>query len=390
MTMRLSRRVKWGLGLSLAAVALLVLVMRPEVVPVDVAPVEPGPLSVTIDEDGLTRFRRHAEIAAPVSGRLLASALQVGDSVFRGQVVARLAPAPLDERSRQQGEAALSAAGSAKAQAETRVRQADVLLTDARRERSRAERLGAAGALSNSAVEAAQSQEKMRERDFDAARSALDAAVQNERQARLALLGASASGASGVVEVRAPMDGRVLRLVEEHERVVVAGTPLLEVGIPGDVEIVVDVLSSDAARISAGARMLVHVPQGPEFSATVTRVEPAAFTKVSPLGVEEQRVNVIASPLSPPSGLGHRFRVATSIVLWSAESVLTVPSTSLVPMEEGWGVFVVEKGRARLRMLELGQHGTRSVEVTGGLEAGDVVIQHPDERIAEGTRVETR
>jgi HlyD family secretion protein len=123
------------------------------------------------------------------------------------------------------------------------------------------------------------------------------------------------------------------------------------------------------------------------FVATVSRVEPAAFTKVSPLGVEEQRVNVIAVLDTVPVGLGDRFRVSTSIVLWSAESALTVPSTSLVPTDEGWGVYVVEGGRARLRMVSLGQTGVRAVEVASGINVGDVVISHPDERIREGTRV---
>lgn len=388
--MRFTRRVKWTAGLALAAVAVTLLVMQPDVLPVDLVQVTLGPLSVTIDEDGVTRFRRHAEISAPVTGRLLENSLRAGDRVTRGQVVARLAPVPLDERNRRQAEAALESAGSMKAQAEARVRQAEVLLDESRRERLRAERLGAAGALSISAVEAAQTAENMRDRDLDAARSALNAATQGERQARLALLGAVSSGRTEVVEVRTPMEGSVLRLALEHERVVPAGTPLLEVGIPGDLEIVVDVLSSDAARIRSGAQMIVHIPRGAEFSATVTRVEPAAFTKVSPLGVEEQRVNVIARPASPPKGLGDGFRVVTSIFLWSAESVLTVPSTSLVPTDEGWGVYVVEKGRARVRMVTLGEYGARTVEVKRGLKSGDIVIEHPDERISDGAKVAAR
>jgi len=388
--MKLTRRTKWTIGLATTATALVLLVMRPEVVQVEFVRVEQGPLSVTIDEDGMTRIRRHAEIAAPVTGRLLATSLRAGDSVRRGQVVARLAPAPLDERTRGQAEAALAAARSWTAQAEAQVRQGEVLLAEARRERVRADRLGAAGALSSSAVEAAEAQENLRERELDAARSALDAAIQRERQAKGALLGAASSGTSGVVDVRTPIGGRVLRLAEEHERVVLAGTPLMEVGVPGDLEIVVDVLSSDAARIRPGGRIIVRIPQGPEFEAVVTRIEPAAFTKVSPLGVEEQRVNVIGSPASLPGGLGDRFRVAVSIVLWSAESVLTIPSTSLVPGDEGWAVYGVENGRAVLRMVTLGQHGARSVEVVRGLERGDVVIRHPDERIREGTRVAER
>lgn len=388
--MKITRRQKWALGVVLAGALILVLVMRPDVVVVDLVRVTPGPLRVTIDEEGMTRFRRHADIAAPVTGRLLENPLRAGDTVARGQVVARLAPAPLDERTRLRAEAAVAAAGSLIAQAEAKAAQAESLLGDAQREYARAERLHAAGALSDRAFEAAQVSVSLRERERDAARSALAAASQDERQARMALLGAGSSGRTGIVDVRTPIGGRVLRLALEHERVVLAGTPLLEVGDPDDIEIVIDVLSSDAARIRVGGRIVARIPQGLEFEAAVTRVEPAAFTKVSPLGVEEQRVNVLARPASPPVGLGDGFRVVTSIVVWSAESVLTVPSTSLVPGDEMWGVYVVEKGRARFRAVTLGEQGTRAVEARAGLRSGDLVIEHPNERIREGVRVTAR
>lgn len=384
--MRMSKRIRWMVGLAALAAFIAVVVMRPDVVPVDVVTVERGPLTVTIDEDGITRIRNHAEIAAPVTGRLLASTLRAGDAVTRGQVVARIAPAPLDERTRRQAEAALAAARAVRTQADARVREAEVILAEARRNRSTAERLGAAGAVSARSVESAQAEERVRERELEAARAGADAANQGESQARLTLLGAGSTGAAGVVAIRTPIGGRVLRLVEEHERVVPAGTPLMEVGA-GALEIVVDVLSSDAARIRAGSHMVVNVAGATSFTAIVSRVEPSAFTKISPLGVEEQRVNVIATLDTAPAGLGDRFRVSTSIVLWSAESVLTVPSTSLVPTDEGWGVYVVERGRARLRMVSLGQTGGRAVEVLSGVSVGDVVISHPDERIKEAIRV---
>lgn len=384
--MKMSKRIRWMVGLAAVAAFIAIVVMRPDVVPVDVVTVERGPLTVTIDEDGITRIRNHAEIAAPVTGRLLASALRAGDAVTRGQVVARIAPAPLDERTRRQAEAALAAARAVRTQADARVREAEVILAEARRDRSTAERLGAAGAVSARSVESAQAEERVRERELEAARAGADAAKQGESQARLTLLGAGSTGAAGVVAIRTPIGGRVLRLVEEHERVVPAGTPLMEVGA-GALEIVVDVLSSDAARIRAGSHMVVNVPGATSFTAIVSRVEPSAFTKVSPLGVEEQRVNVIATLDTAPAGLGDRFRVSTSTVLWSAESALTVPSTSLVPTDEGWGVYVVERGRARLRMVSLGQTGARAVEVLSGINAGDAVISHPDERIKEGIRV---
>lgn len=389
--MNRTRRLKWIAGLLATLVVIALLVMRPTVLEVDVTVVEPGPLMVTIDEDGMTRLRDHATIAAPVPGRLLAGSLRAGDDVKRGQVVARIAPAPLDERARSQAEAALAAAGAARTQAEARARQAEVLLDRAQREQIRAERLGAAGAVSAQAVEVAQAETRMRERDLDAARSAVQSAVQSEIQAKEALLGTGRQSSEGIVSVVSPLSGKVLRVIEEHERVLPAGTPLLDVAAPGDLEIEVDVLSTDAARIAPGARMIVHLPDGTDLEANVSRVDPAAFTKVSPLGVEEQRVNVIGRFRERPTGFGDGYRVATSIVLWSAEAVLTIPSSALVPADvEGWGVYVVEDGRARFRPIQTGQRGARLVEVVSGLKARDTIIQHPDERISDGVRVTSR
>jgi HlyD family secretion protein len=391
MTMNRKRQLKWIAALMSTLAVIALLVMRPTVLEVDVSAVEPGPLMVSVDEDGMTRLRDHATIAAPVSGRLLTGALHAGDVVARGQVVARIAPAPLDERGRAQAEAALIAAGAARAQAEARARQAEVMLDRAKREQARAERLGAAGAVSAQAVEVARAEAQVRERDLDAATSAIQSAVQSERQARDALLGTGRQSSQGIVSVRSPLSGRVLRVIEEHERVLPAGAPLLDVAAPGDVEIEVDVLSTDAARIAPGARMIVHLPEGSDLEATVTRVEPAAFTKVSPLGVEEQRVNVIGRFRERPTGFGDGYRVATSIVLWSAEAVLTIPSSALVPADvEGWGVYVVEDGRARFRPIQVGQRGARQVEVVSGLKAREMIIQHPDERISDGVRVAAR
>lgn len=385
--MKVTRRIRWiATGVVLVLIAGF-LVMRPEKLAVELVEVMPGPLSVTIDEDGVARFRNHATVAASITGRLLATTLRAGDSVTRGQVIARITPAPLDERSRTQAEAALAAARSTRAQSEARARQAEVLLDQARRDRARAERLGGAGAVSAREVEAAQSDERLRERDLDAARSAVDAAKQAERQAAQALLGSGPMATAGAVEVRSPLSGRVLRLVEEHERVVIAGTPMLEVGSGDDVEVEVDVLSSDATRIRPGTRMIVRVPDGPEVEAAVTRIEPAAFTKISPLGVEEQRVHVIGRFSRPPEGLGDGFRVVASLVLWSAESVLTIPSSSLVPSGEGWGVFVVRNGRASLQPITLGHQGSRMMEVVAGLKAKDLIVAHADERVSDGTRV---
>lgn len=385
--MSISRRWKWIMG-SAAAIALTIFfIARPETIAVELHEVAPGPLTVSIDEDGVTRIDRHAEIAAPVSGRLQESALSAGDSVARGQVVARIAPAPLDERALRDAEAALAAARSRREASDARVRQAEIALGEASRDLARSRRLAEAGAISEREMESAVALEATRQREVQAGRASAEAAAQDERRARTALLGSTARNGSALLEVRSPLTGRVLRMLQEHERVVPAGTPLLEVGDPSDIELLIDVLSADATRIEAGAPVVVRVAQRPPLEATVERIEPAAFTKLSPLGVEEQRVNVIARFTAPVTGLGDRFRVRASIQVWRADSVLWVPPTSLVPTDAAWGVYVVTGGRARLRRIETGERSGQAVEVVEGLEPGDLVVRHPDERIRDGVRV---
>ena len=387
--MTVPARWKWTLGAGAALALAAFFMTRPEVIEVELHEVMPGPLTVTVDEDGITRLREHVEIAAPVSGRMLESSLQPGDSVTRGQVVARLAPAPLDARGGREAEAALAGARALREAGTARVQQAEIALDEARHDRTRAERLAEAGAIAQRELEGAIATEKMRQRDVEVSRSSAEAAAQDERRARTALLGSGPGqqDARGLVEIRTPMTGRVLRMLQEHERVIPAGTPLLEVGDPSRIEVLVDVLSADATRIVPGAAIVVRVAQGPPLAARVERVEPAAFTRLSPLGVEEQRVNVVARFRDPVTGLGDRFRVSASIQVWSADSVLAVPSTSLVPLDGGWGVFVVTDGRARLRKISTGQRSASAIEVTGGIEPGDRVVRHPDERLVDGTRV---
>jgi HlyD family secretion protein len=178
----------------------------------------------------------------------------------------------------------------------------------------------------------------------------------------------------------------VLRVFEEHDRVVPAGTPLLEVGDCQCIEVVADLLTRDAAAVRIGATMFVRVGDDPPLQARVVRIEPAAFTKVSPLGVEEQRVNVIAQFVEPPSGLGDGFEVQTAIVLWEG-NVLKLPASALVPLDSGWAAFVVDRGRSRLQAIGVGHRGSREVEVTAGLDVGAVVVLHPDERLRDGSRV---
>ena len=381
-------RILW-VAAAIAAVLLVLWVVRPRSVPVETALVTTGPLQVTIDEDGLTRVVDHVEIAAPVSGRLTESPLRVGDRVAPGTVVGTLRPAPLDPRTRNEGEAALASARSLRRAAHALVEQARVARDEARRDRERAARLAGSGTLARRDLEAAVAMESMRERELEAARAREAAAAQDERRARSALVESDAEdpGRATALTLRSPMAGRVLRMFQEHDRVVPAGTPLVEIGDPARLEVVSDVMSRDAVDIVPGTPMIVRAPGREPVRTRVDRVEPSAFTKISPLGVEEQRVNVIG--LMPPDslGLGDRYEVDVSLVLWEADSVLKVPSTALVPVDSTWAVYVVAGGRAKLRRVVVARRGSHEVQVDAGLAAGDRVIVHPDERVKDDVRV---
>jgi HlyD family secretion protein len=283
------------------------------------------------------------------------------------------------------------------------MQRAGAALDQARRDASRAERLYRAGTLSADAREQAKLAETSAAKELEAARFAADAANHDVEAARAALLATPAPIAEGAppapcaegrpcVEVRAPVGGRVLRVFEESERIVAAGTPLLEIGDPGSLEIVVDILSSDAVRVRPGARFLVDDWGGEgTLEARVRLVEPSAFTKISALGVEEQRVNVIADLLAPEPRLGDRYRVEARIVVWEADDVLLVPASALFRSgDDGWSVFAVEGGSARRRAVRVGHQAAFDAEVAEGLAPGETVILHPSDRVRDGARVAPR
>jgi HlyD family secretion protein len=379
------------IGSIVTGAVLVALSLRPGAVEVETVRADRGPFRVTVDEDGVTRIRRHALVAAPVNGRVAEAAVTAGDSVTAGAIVARLTPAPLDARAREEATASLSAAQALTTEAQAHVAQARVALDEAQRAHQRAIRLAAAGGVSQRDLEGAAATLEMLRRDLDAAVARERASQEEERRAGSALLEANSSGGDdrATLLLRSPIAGRVLHVYEEHERVVPAGAPLLEVGDPSQIEVVVDVLTRDAPDIRPGARIVVRAA-GRTLDACVDRVEPAAFTKVSPLGVEEQRVNVIGRFLLPVNGLGDGFEVDASIVLWESSSTLTVPLTALVPVDSTWSAFVLAGGRARLRPMSIGHRGSHDAEVLSGLREGDSVIVYPDERLQDGARVRVR
>jgi HlyD family secretion protein len=401
--MRVTRQRVVAAGAACVGLALAFWVLRPRPIRVDVATARRAPLQVTVDEEGETRVRHRYVVAAPTNGRLLRLAVDEGDAVEPGQVVARVEPAPLDPRDTASARAQLEAAAATQHAADAREQRAEAMLAQARRDAERAARLHRAGTLSDDALERARLGETSAVREVEEARHAAEAAVHEVEAARAVLMAASTPGAAGdgsappcagaapCVEVRSPVAGQVLRVREESERIVAAGTPLLDVGDPASLEIVTDILSTDAVPVTPGARVLVEDWGGEGvLEGRVRLVEPSAFTKVSALGVEEQRVNVIADLLAPEPRLGDGYRVEVRIVTWEGDDVLQIPASALFRTDERWSVYVVQRGRARLRIIGTGPQARFDVAVKEGLEPGEVVILHPSDRIRDGTRVAVR
>jgi HlyD family secretion protein len=388
-------------GVRLAAVvavvaALAALAFWPETAEVDVARVERGPMRVTIDEDGETRVRERFIVSAPVAGRLQRIELEPGDPVDRGKtVVVRLVPVEsplLDPRTRAELSAAVDATRAAVVEAQAERDRAATALQQARASRQRQEALAEAGAVSREGVESAQMAERAAESALRAAEAA-SARAQSELQLAQARL-QSPSTRGRTHDVVAPVNGVVLKRLRESESVVAAGEPLLEIGDPQRLEVVADLLSTDAVRVKPGGPVSIEQWGGATpLAGTVRRVEPSGFTKVSALGVEEQRVNVVidvAEPADAERTLGDAYRVEVRVVVWQAEDVVKVPVGSLFRRGEGWAVFVVDGGRARLRVVTLGQRNGEEGQILDGVEPGQTVVLHPPDTLTDGMRVTAR
>lgn len=373
----------------LALVLLLGLIVAgfwPRPILVEVATVDTGPLRTAVIEEGKTRIRNRFVVSAPVSGQLRRIALDPGDAVQAGDtVVAVIEPLPpslLDARSRQLAEARRDAAAE-------QVERARAARRYATSELQRFDKLFADRTVSIQELEVVQWRAEAAVRELGAAESSL-----REAEAALAEFAtpAAPNAARVLTEVRSPASGRVLRVPDHSARVVSAGQPLIEVGDPAELEVVIDVLSRDGAVITPGTRVELDHWGGPQvIEAKVRLVEPAAFTKVSALGVEEQRVNVIAdlvTPLEQRRGLGDGFRVEARIITWEAADVVKVPSGTLFRRGSDWVTFVVEEGRTRLRTVKVGRSSGTEMQVLEGLRAGDAVVLHPGDRVREDQRVE--
>jgi HlyD family secretion protein len=372
---------------------------RPSAVPVDVAEVTRGDLRVTLDQEGTTRARHHYVISAPVTGRVQRISLEPGDRVLAGRTeIATLVPeaAPfLDARSRATAEARLKSAKALADQARAALAQAETLRDQAERERARTAHLFDGKAVSQSALEVAETEAHARSDAADAARAAV-ATAQHDVDVAAASLAAPAPGEprGGRLVLHAPVDGVVLKRLQESESVVAAGTPLVEVADVGDLEIVADYLSTDAVKIRPDMPAEVDRWGGSApLKGHVRRIEPGAFVKVSALGVEEQRVNVVVDiddPREAWASLGDGYRVEVRVIVWQQASVLQVPSSALFRQGDAWAAFVIEDGRARLRRVEIGQQTGLATELRSGLAEHDRVLVHPSDKVAEGVQVTPR
>ena len=380
----------------LALIGLLVWAFMPRPVAVEVATVAPRDLEVDVEEEGVARIREVFTVSATIAGKLQRISLHAGDGVIEGQtVVASIgpaAPALLDSRTRAVAEATEAAAQAAVDLALAQLSQAEATLEFAASEAERSAALLEKSTISKQLYDNAIRDQKTARASVDSARANL-AVRQQELESARAVLQAGDVGSVGscCVEILAPASGRVLRIVTESEQVVQPGTPILEIGDPQDLEIVVDLLSRDAVRVREGATATIMAWGGAPVSARVERVEPSAETKVSALGIEEQRVKVILSLTDPYESwkqLGHGFRVIARIVLWQGSDVLAIPVGSLFRDGKNWATYIVRAGHARLQDITIGERNEDIAQVIEGLSAGDRVILHPSDVIADGTAVE--
>jgi HlyD family secretion protein len=385
-------------GIALFA-ALVVMAAWPKSAAVDLARAARGPLTITLDEEGETRVRERFVISAPVAGRVQRVELEPGDNVVRNQTVVAVFqpadPAPLDARSRSEAEAGVKAAEAAVGRARAERDRVAAAARLAQSELGRMRALHEKQVAARQALESAESQARTTEEALHAAEFGVGVAEHEVAMARARLISASRGASSQQpIVVRAPASGVVLKRLRESEAVVPAGEPLLELGDPRKLEIVSDFLSTDAVRIRPGDPVSIERwgGEGP-IRACVRRIEPAGFMKLSALGVEEQRVNVIIDfddPFDAWKHLGDGYRVEVRVIVWQSPSVLKIPTSALFRHGEDWAIFAVEEDRARLRTVEVGHRNGSEAEMLKGVKEGEVVIVHPSDTLEHGSRVSAR
>lgn len=379
------------------AAALLAWAFSPKPVVVETAAIVQGRYEQAIEEDGQTRLKDRYTVSAPVAARVMRISLREGDRVAAGDTVAVLLPmmsAMVDERSTREATARHQAARANVARAAARVARAQLAAEEAQLELHRVEKLAREGFLSASRLDSARLALSGARREVDAARAERQAAVHDEAQAAAAFMPANGAQAGKPLVVKSPVPGVVLKVPQASEGTVPAGTALLDIGDPARMEVIAELLTTDAVQAQPGRRAVVERWGGPPAEGRVRRVEPAAFTKVSALGIEEQRVKVIVDLDSPPAGwqaMGDGYRVTLRVITQSVDQALLAPVGALFPIGDGGtGVYVVENGKAKLQPVELGGRNGSEAWVRSGLQAGQAVIVYPPPAVAEGKRVQAR
>jgi len=404
-----TKRIIGGAVLGLIAAGLIWFAW-PRPLQVDLATVVKGPIEVTADDDGKTHVRHIYTVSAPVAGKVLrishptgeqGPSVHVGDQVTANEtVVALMQPTPpsfIDVRSHDQLQAEVIAADAAIQQQEAEVRRLEATLDFSRTEFQRAQTLSRTQTISAQAFDKAKFDVASNEAALASAKAQVD--VRRSLRASLAArlidptnIAPSADSAC-CVRVIAPAMGRVLKIIQDSEAVVLPGAPLVDIGDPLDLEVVADLLSTDAVQIKVGAPVRIDGWGGSTLRGKVVRVDPAGFLKVSALGIEEQRVRVTIDFVDPPeawSQLGHDYRVIVHVAIWSADDALSVPLSALFRKGDDWAVFAVDNGRAQTKIVKIGHRNNRIAEVLAGLPAGTQVVLHPSDRISDGVRVTQR
>ena len=376
---------------------LLAVALWPKTIMVELATATRGPLIVTVDEEGVTRVRERFVLSSPVAGRILRIELDPGDVVQRGQPLVRVraeAAPLLDERARAEARAGAESAKAALGRARAEEQRARAMVIQRHRELTRIRELAASHVVSAQELETHEAEVKVSDESLTAAVFAVQAAKSDLERAEARLIPATTNASGRVVTVSSPVSGVVLKRMRESEAMVPAGEPLLEIGDPMQLEVAADLLSTDAVRVRRGSRAIVEQWGGDtKLDAVVRRVEPAGFTKISALGVEEQRVNAILEFTDPSSAcgtLGDAYRVEVRIVVWEGQDVLKVPTSALFRERDEWAVYRVEGDRVRRTIVVLGHQSGQQAEIIEGLNAGDRIVVHPADTLKDGVHVRSR
>ena len=401
MTANTKRTALWGVVGGVVGLG-LISAFWPRALPVDIVAVAAGPMTLTVGDEGETRIVDVFTVSAPITGKLRRIEAEPGDNVVAGEtIVAEIEPTDaglLDPRTEAEAKAQLSAAESAESLAKAELDRAEAEYQFAESELERARDLVSRGTISARELEAAERAFKTTQAAIGVAQATLQVRRYELEQARAQLMTpaemASSREACACVTITSPVDGQVLRVQRESEGFVAAGASLIDIGNAERLEVVVDLLSTDAVKVQAGNRALIENWGGERpLAARVRLVEPFGFTKISALGIEEQRVNVVLDIVSPRAqwaGLGHGYQVDVRVVIWETDDTLKVPVTALFRNGDDWALFVDERGRAMRRVVDVGHSTVTETQIVAGLDAGDRIVVYPGEGIEEGVRITGR